>query len=884
MFLERDPFLNELQAARASAAAGQGCVVLVSGEAGIGKTTLVEQFASRIEQEEGRARVLWGACDALFTPRPLGPLLDMARQVQGPLAELVRSGVDREILFTALLDELSRASTPTLAVFEDVHWADEATLDLLKFLARRIRRTPSLLVLTFRDDEVDGTHPLRRLLGEMPSAAVHRLRLPPLSQAAVARLAAAAGRPAGELHDATGGNPFYVTEVLAMDAGGIPPSVRDAVLARAARLESAAAAVLDLVAVVPGRAERWLLERMGSESPGAVEAGVGAGLLRATREDVAFRHELARRAWEGALEPGCAAELHARVLRALEAEDDGAGLLPRLVYHADRSGDAATVLRLAPAAAREAAALGAHREAAAHFESALRYATDSEPAERAALLDAWSYEVHLSGRIAEAVHAREEALALWRQTGDRLREGDALRWLSRLAWFEGRREDAATCAAEAIRILEPLGPAHELAMAYSTRAQLHILAEERQLSSEWSDRAVAMAEALNDPDALVHALTNAACLEPGSARESQARAVRLAQEHGLHEHALRAFTWLISDAITEQDYTLAGGFLTDAIEYAEARDIDAFSYYLRGWRARMYLEQGRLRDAEAEAADVLRHENTSTVVRLPSLAALGAARTRLGVAGAQEVLDEALARAVATGELQRIAPVAAARAEAAWLAGDHVRVRTEVMRAWPLALQAQSHWDIARLAAWLRRAGALDAPPTAPPGPFAHEFAGLWREAADAWRQLGCPYERALALAEGDEPAQRTALAILDDLEARPAAALVRSRLMRRGARGLPRGPRRSTRANPANLTNRQMDVLALLAEGLSNREIGRRLYLSTRTVDHHVSALLRKLNAGSRAGAARIARDLVLEGGNDPADAAADSRRTGRATRPSQT
>src|SRR5690606_13422788 len=162
---------------------------------------------------------------------------------------------------------------------------------------------------------------------------------------------------------------------------------------------------------------------------------------------------------------------------------------------------------------------------------------------------------------------------------------------------------------------------------------------------------VAMAEALNDPDALVHALTNAACLEPGSARESQARAVRLAQEHGLHEHALRACTWLISDAITEQDYPLAGGFLADAIEYAEARDIDAFSYYLRGWRARMYLEQGRLREAEAEAADVLRHENTSTVVRLPSLAALGAARTRLGFAGAQEVLDDALALAVATGEL-----------------------------------------------------------------------------------------------------------------------------------------------------------------------------------------------------------------------------------------
>ena len=217
MFLERDPFLNELQAARAGAASGEGCVALVSGEAGIGKTTLVERFLERTQQADSRVRVLWGACDALFTPRPLGPLLDMARQAQGPLRELIRAGVDRERLFAALLDELSRAGLPTVAVFEDVHWADEATLDLLKFLARRIRRTHGLLILTFRDDEVDASHPLRRLLGELPPGCVRRLRLPPLSEVAVARLAAAAGWAATDLYSATGGNPFYVTEVLATE-------------------------------------------------------------------------------------------------------------------------------------------------------------------------------------------------------------------------------------------------------------------------------------------------------------------------------------------------------------------------------------------------------------------------------------------------------------------------------------------------------------------------------------------------------------------------------------------------------------------------------------------------------------------------------------------
>lgn len=865
MFLERDPFLHELEAARTGAVAGHGCAVFVGGEAGIGKTTLLERFVARVEAIDDRARVFWGSCDALYTPRPLGPLLDMARQARGTLEELVRGGADRERLFTGMLDELSRAMPHTVAVFEDVHWADEATLDLLKFLVRRIGRTPGLLVLTFRDDEVDAAHPLRGLLGELPARAARRLTLPPLSAAAVARMAKAAGRVADGLRDITGGNPFYITEVLATKGGVTPASVRDAVLARASRLSPEARAVLDVVSVVPGRTERATLERVLQPAASAMQEGVRAGILVGTHDALAFRHELARRAWEDALEPAHAAALHARMLRALE--DDGTTPLARVVHHADRAGDAATVLRLAPAAAREAAALGAHREAAAQCERALRHAARAAPAERAALLDAWSYEVHLSGRTADAARARVEALALWREAGDPLREGDALRHLSRLRWLEGRREEAAECADAAIRTLEPLGPSHELAMAYGSRAQLHILEEERQLAAALGDRAVAMAEALGDPEALVHALINAACLEPGGARAQQVRAARLAQEHGLHEHAMRAFTWLVTDAIADQDYALAEQFIDEAIAYADARDMDGSAFYLRGWRARMRVEQGRLDEAEAEAADIVRQEDVSTVVRLPALAALGTVRVRRGV-DASAILDEALALALATGELQRIAPVANARAEAAWLRGDLAGVRVEAMRAYPMALRAGSRWDAARLAAWLRRAGALEALealaalPDEVPGPFAAELAGRWREAAHAWQALGCPYERALALAEGGEDAQRAALEILGGLGARPAAAIVRERLRRHGVRGLPRGPRPGTRANPAGLTDRQLDVLALLGEALSNREIAERLSVSTRTVDHHVSAILRKLGTDSRARAAIVARDIARSPG----------------------
>jgi DNA-binding CsgD family transcriptional regulator/tetratricopeptide (TPR) repeat protein len=858
MLLERDAFLRELNVALADAASGQGCAVLVSGEAGIGKTTLLEHFAASVHTADGRTRVLWGACDALFTPRPLGPLLDMARQAPGTLRELRQTNIDRERLFVAVLDELSRALPRTVAIFEDVHWADEATLDLLKFLVRRIGRTNSVIVLSFRDDEVDAAHPLRRLLGDLPARTARRLTLPPLSESAVARLAAAAGRRLKDLHGVTGGNPFYVTEVLATEGGGIPASVRDAVLARTATLTPSTIALLDVVSVVPGRTERWLLERVLDESGAAVQECVRTGVLRVSREDVAFRHELARRAWEESLEPRHAADLHGRVLRALESYEGGTAMLSRLVHHADHAGDLRTVITLAPSAAREAAALGAHREAAAHYASALRYVDSTMPAERAALLDAWSYEVHLSGRNADALRAREEALALWRRIGDRCREGDDLRVLSRLAWFDGRRDDAAAYAADSIRVLEPLGPSHELAMAYSNRAQLHILAEERLLAPAWGDRAVEMAEQLDDPEALVHALTNSACLEPGSARQSQVRAARLAQEHGLHEHAMRAFTWLISDAIAESEYALAERYLPEAVAYAEDRDMDGFALYLRGWRARMRTEQGRLDEAQSEALDVLRRDDNAPVVRLPALIALATVYTRRGDPKASATLDEALTLALATGELQRIAPVANARAEAAWLRGDHDAVRTDVMLAYPLALDAGSRWDIGRLASWLNRADALGDVPAELPEPFALEIAGQWQEAARAWEQLGCPYEQALALAEGDESAQRDALDMLDRMGAAPAATLIRGEMLRRGVRAVPRGPRRSTQKNPAGLTNREMEVLSLLGEGLTNGEIGRRLFLSTRTVDHHVSSMLRKLGASSRARAAIIARDIM--------------------------
>ena len=235
----------------------RGCLVLVSGEAGIGKTALLRRFC----EEPGRsARVLWGACDSLFTPRALGPLFDIAQVTGGELARSLESGARPSDVATVLMRESSGRS-PTIVVFEDVHWADEATLDVLGLLGRRIESFPAMLVATYRE-ELDRAHPLRVVLGELPSGGVRRLQLLPLSSSAVATLAEREGADAEQLYLQTAGNPFFVTEVLAAGGGEMPQSVRDAVLARAARLSSAARTLLDAVAIAPPQCELWLLEAL----------------------------------------------------------------------------------------------------------------------------------------------------------------------------------------------------------------------------------------------------------------------------------------------------------------------------------------------------------------------------------------------------------------------------------------------------------------------------------------------------------------------------------------------------------------------------------------------------------------------------------------------
>jgi AAA ATPase domain len=362
--LERDAELGRLREALDRAGRGRGAVVLVSGEAGIGKTSLVGAFAA---SARARARVLAGVCDDLGTPRTLGPFRDMAREVGGALAAAMAPGAGRDAVFDAVHREL--AAGPTVMLVEDLHWADDATLDVVRYLAWRMATLPSLLVLTYRDDELGEDHPLWRVLGALARHDVRRLELRPLSGAAVRELAAPLGADAAAVLDATGGNPFFVTEVLANPDDQVPATVRDAVLARLEGLGDGTRRSLELLSAIPGRVERWLAGELLGGELAALDEAERRGLLEADEAGVWFRHQLARRAIEQQLPAGARVAGHRRVLAAL-AGHPGVEL-SRLAHHAAQAGEPEEVVRHGLAAAREAAAAGAFSEALAHYDLAL---------------------------------------------------------------------------------------------------------------------------------------------------------------------------------------------------------------------------------------------------------------------------------------------------------------------------------------------------------------------------------------------------------------------------------------------------------------------------------------------------------------------------------
>jgi DNA-binding CsgD family transcriptional regulator len=847
--LERDQALAGLNAALASAERGKGGSVLVSGEAGIGKSALVERFA---HEQASRIRTLFGRCESMLMPRPLGPLVDLAARLPPSVGQALHAGQLYSSLFPAFLDWLRQA--PTLLVFEDLHWADAATLDLVRYVGRRLGDVATLLVLTYRDDELALAHPLRQVLGSLPATSVRRITPAPLSEAAVKSLAEDSGWAPSDLHRVTGGNPFFVTEVLAARGSGVPISVRDAVLARLGQLTPAARELAQRLSVVPqpvGRNE--LAELLAAETPDddALDECLQRGMLVGDLDALRFRHDLARVCIEHSLPPMRRRALHAQVFAALSRRSDAARVLARRVFHAEQAGLAEQVVELAPQAARVASAASAHRDAAALYGLALSHAAIIGPAALIELLEGRAVACTLIQAHDDAAAAREQALALHRASGDRRGQG----WnLARLAMLRVTTPQALDHAREAVALLEALPPGRELAWACADMAAVLTVRAHAVEALQWGRRALALAEQLGEPESLSLALNVCGAVELSleysqGALAKLERSMALAREHGLDSKVALAYVNLAGMALVNHDFERLFAYAGQGLEFASGRDLDFIVAALHLRRIFGLSDVGRWREAsdELDLLDALpallpRERNTVRFWRARLRALTGA--------GNDPAEWEALGALGVGAQMEaRPASVATVCAEAAWLRGDRAMAIEIVETALPAAIESGEPWQLGFLLVWLRRCGA-PVPALAAPidRPHQLELEGNWQASAEAWGALGCVYEQALVLLGGDEDALRRAFDRFTSLGATPVAAIARRRLRELGARGLRRGPHGGTRADPHGLTRREREIFDLLLQGQSNAAIAAQLHRSQRTVEHHVAGILAKLGVNSRA------------------------------------
>ncbi|HWA59776.1 MAG TPA: AAA family ATPase, partial [Caulobacteraceae bacterium] len=788
--LERDEPRTRLEAALAAARSGRGRIVSLEGEAGIGKTSLAQAF---IDAQRPHARIHVGGCEHLATPEPLGPLRDIARESQGRFAI---SPVGHLATFEALLRMLQGGRGPALLVIEDIHWADDATLDCLRFLGRRIRTAPVLVLVTFRSDEPDSRARLVSFWADMPRDARERIELPPLSLDAVGQLVRGSGRDVGGVYALTGGNPFHVTEFLTADNdNAVPRNVQDVTLARAARLSAIGRRTLEHASIFPRQIDEETLRRIdGGGDDGPAHAGVeeclASGMLNVRDGRLAFRHELARRAIHEALSPLRRRELHAAALALLKGRNDRRAA--EIAHHAEQAGAPEDLVRFSIAAAQEAAPLGAYRETAAHLSRAIEHGVFLPESDRAQLLQRKAYAAFFCGAYDEAMTALGAASESYRRGGDVGGLGETLRTAGHVQWGLGDPDLAEASFDEAVRALQVQPGSWQYASALASQSLFDTLADRNDLAVQRARDALARAEALGRWDIYMRALTALRTAEASTDLDGGAAALRDAiaegRRRGEADALPRLYANLTSVLSRGRRYEGLDALFDEGLTACSARDQAPLVALIRGNRASVLLDRGRLEDALTEAEDVIHGPYPKGAAALPSMIALSRTRVRLGLPEGG-LLDQARRMPTVRRDLLWRAPVAMALAEVEWLDGEGDGVAAGELEAVLDGLCASwsQLWNIGEVALWLailgrrprlsaRAAEQLGAPHRA-------YLEGRWRDAADGWAALCCPYEQAIALSDGDEDAQREGLALFDRLGAVPAARRLRRRMRAAGQR-----------------------------------------------------------------------------------------------------
>jgi DNA-binding CsgD family transcriptional regulator len=855
--LEREAVLAELERLARGVRGDAGGLVLLRGEAGVGKTTVITAFTGRLDAS---ARVLTGGCDPLSAPRPLGPLLDALARL-GSAADALSAAIDAgdtAALYRRLL-ALLRDGHRWVWVIEDAHWADGATLDLVRFLARRVGALPLLLVVTYRDDELDAGHPLSVALGDVAgSGAVSRIALEPLSRDAVAMLAAGSGVNPDQLHRLTGGNAFFVTEVLAagaaeLDRNALPRSVAEAVWGRLARLSAVARDTVNAVAVCGPHADPALVHNLCAAAGAGLAECLGAAILVARGDAIEFRHELARRATLDRIDDYQRKTLHARALHALAEPPIDPNTLPALAFHADQAGEDDAAVRYGIDAAQRAAALGAHRQAAELYALVLRHADTAAAEQKVGWLEQHARSSYLGGQVQACVRSYRDAIALRHQLGDRLGEGDDLHRLSHVL---SRLSEATKAGRASLRLLEQCGPTPQLASSLAHMAELSMLAYD-PACAEYASRATDLGRQLDLPAVVIKATYYAALnrlVHTGVGWDEAEAAWR--QAMGGPEFAELA--GLMGMGLCWQSSLLyelerAEGYIAETTAFCADHDLATFEPLALSAATLVALHRGDWARATACAEDVLSRPAMTPLQRFLPLTTLGLIHARCGRRSAVALLDEALTTAE-PDDFFRLGPVWPARAEAAWLRGDDLGARAEAHQGLATAPDHAHPWLVGSLCRWLRLAGGEPADDRTLSTPFRQEVSGDWRGAAAEWTRRGCPYEAAIAGLGGDIAAVESALTTFRRLGATAAARRAGQRLTELRGR-TPRTRRAQIHGDPDGLSRREREVLTLIAAGHSDADIATKLSISRKTVGHHVESILAKLGVDNRTQAAAQAR-----------------------------
>ncbi len=866
--LEREDSLALLNLAFANAQNGAGQCVFVLGEAGIGKTSLVRNF---MRQHDAQSLQLTGACDALFTPRPLAPVYDLVAQLNEDWAPDVHSIASRAELFDRLLYALSHQPKTVILFFEDIHWADEASLDFVKFIVRRMAAVRCLFIMTYRDDEIKSDDPLHALAGDLPRDLIHRISLKPLSLDSVRKM----GRrveigdvDSGQVYQVTAGNPFYVNELLENYSPGIPANIKDSILSVYKRQSPDTRELWQLLSVIPEGTDLGELFRFDPSLHAAIDDSLSRNILVSRNGKVFFKHELYRRTIEDSLSVMKRSELNKRVIETFLPSFQVARQYARIVHYARNAGNKALVLEYAPMAAQQAIDVAAHLQASGLYlaaieaKVAMRAASSAEAAGaihsgggiNVALYIAYAYECYLTNQIAEAIKYEELVLPIFRAANDIEQVGDHLRFLSRLWWYHGNREHAERYGWEAIRMLEPLPMSRAKAMAASNMSQLKMLSGETGLSVEWGTRAIDMARQLQDYEVLSHALNNVgtaqwnAGISEELAEKQLQESLQLALQHDYQEHAARAFTNLVNNYLVSKNYEQAKTILAEGIAYCERYDLDTWLRYKLNLKASLLLEVGEWDQAIIVSQKILDTRKQPAMNKIGALVTAGTVAMRRGDEGALNWLLEAKSLAIVTDEHQRVIPVLRALLEYEWLTGEHVLNDEEIANGIKMVQRINEIGKNSAFVYWL----AKNRPDTVLPDiqlfdAYQWMMNGDVVRSAERWSAIGCPYEVALSYAGGDGTQIKQAMTILQDMCAARTIAKLKGDLRTEGAQVIPRGSRISTRKNPGQLTNRELEILLLLKEGSSNKEIAQKLFVSPKTVDHHISSILFKIDAPSR-------------------------------------